>query len=583
MPVRYSDSIWYKSIRVKPANVYVNDTNVPVVLLFDGTPRRADGADIVVTDADANLIPRTIQPVGDGTFIVSYRDPVQNVSAGGSQLYIWWFGESVNVANDANTWKNNHGSANYYACVFHLSDLAGNLVDDTGNYVGAPNLVVYQQPGKIGKSVLFNAALTSYINCGDVVELNAVQNYTISFWLSQVAVDVQSRWYRKNNFITSTSYLYSDSQIDGTLRIRQREVADDLSLSDLNYAPPAQSGVFSHYTRTFDGPELVDLDRMKLFINGGRRSIVLGVPAPATIVTPDLATFDFYIGFNAGSTNGYYNEFRIFTGTLNEEQNKFQYDNQDGFLTNATINLGALTHYTGAISMAQSILGNDAGMVGIGTHKDTGILSLVPTGAFGALAAIALDGGGDFRWWLGRFSYTALPANITLISAFLTVRLFAHINAGDATWNMRQLLTNRGVTLVSDGATETPATGGQPTWDNAFDFNGGADVPWGGGGVFTLANDAGAVLDTLTVNAADPVGTLYSFDVTAAVALQLLDDATNYGFLLEQTTGLRKSIDSLDAADTSHAPYLTLNYTVPVTGGTVKQSHTSISIGIGIF
>ena len=88
MPVRYSDSIWYKSIRVKPANVYVNDTNVPVVLLFDGTPRRADGADIVVTDADANLIPRTIQPVGDGTFIVSYRDPVQNVSAGGSQLYI---------------------------------------------------------------------------------------------------------------------------------------------------------------------------------------------------------------------------------------------------------------------------------------------------------------------------------------------------------------------------------------------------------------------------------------------------------------------------------------------------------------
>ena len=582
MPVRYSDSIWYKSIRVKPANVYVNDTNVPVVLLFDGTPRRADGADIVVTDADANLIPRTIQPVGDGTFIVSYRDPVQNVSAGGSQLYIWWFGESVNVANDANTWKNNHGSANYYACVFHLSDLAGNLVDDTGNYVGAPNLVVYQQPGKIGKSVLFNAALTSYINCGDVVELNAVQNYTISFWLSQSIINVNNRFHMKTD--GGTKYLYSESKDDGAgdgfIRLRQRSGVEDFIMRLNGYAPPVVAGEFFHFCRTYDGAEALDADRLKLYINSVQQTLWNG--GAGTNVTPDLAGIDFYIGNVGGSTDGYFNEFRIFTGTLTKEQNQFQRDNQNGFATNATINLGALTHYTGAISMAQSILGNDAGMVGIGTHKDTGILSSVPTGAFGALAAIALDGGGDFRWWLGRFSYTALPANITLISAFLTVRLFAHINAGDATWNMRQLLTNRGVTLVSDGATETPATGGQPTWDNAFDFNGGADVPWGGGGVFTLANDAGAVLDTLTVNAADPVGTLYSFDVTAAVALQLLDDATNYGFLLEQTTALRKSIDSLDAADTSHAPYLTLNYTVPVTGGTVKQSHTSISIGIGI-
>jgi len=179
MPLRYGNSRFYRTIQVKPANVYVNDTNVPVCLSEADTVNvpagayRNDGGDIVVTDANGDLILREIATFNQGaaTMQLWYRDPVQNVATGGTELYLQWGGSDVNEANNPVTWFNNFGGAAHCQPSIHCEETAANLTDSSEVYTAADANMVYNQAGQIDGAAGFNGT-NSLNSWGDVTALN---------------------------------------------------------------------------------------------------------------------------------------------------------------------------------------------------------------------------------------------------------------------------------------------------------------------------------------------------------------------------------------------------------------------------
>ena len=115
-PVQYFDSVYWKAQRVPSNQVPGADTYVPTCIKLSSTIRdqsyRSDGADIVVTDVNGNLIPRSIVSFGksDNNIMLWYRDPAQDTINGGTEVYIQWGGSSVNVnVKNSDVWTNAWG------------------------------------------------------------------------------------------------------------------------------------------------------------------------------------------------------------------------------------------------------------------------------------------------------------------------------------------------------------------------------------------------------------------------------------------------------------------------------------------
>ena len=222
-----------------------------------------------------------------------------------------------------------------------------------------------------------------------------------------------------------------------------------------------------------------------------------------------------------------------------------------------------------------------AGQLGAGNHKACWIRGdVTPDASSASSADMRLRGTGVAyrRAILMRFSLVAIPANAIINTSVLSVRSLVAPPLANNT-EARRLITNWGVTLIDEGITENPATGGQATWNEAFDYNGVGDIPWAGGANFVEGNDCDVVEDTQNVIANN---TWYHWSIPVMTRLWIGNDATNYGLSLGFIENAGDgNFDSNNAVNTANRPYLTVTYTLPSVRRTL-QSKISIPVGIGI-
>lgn len=345
-PVKYGNSTHWVSVTLKAANIYEADTNVPIVLSGSGLEdvvagtALASGYDLVVTNSAGTDLGREIASFNktNDTLQFYYTDPATHPTNAGTELYLQWGGDSV--ANDLTIWQNCHGGTDDYVLAVHGEETSSNLVDATGNYSATDNNITYAQTGKILKAPEYNGS-TSYNNWGDITHLNSVANFSLSFWLKQSDLSTKDVMFQKG-------INPSNSQI------RIVSAADDLwfvvNNGDLRYARVdtysdyMTANVFAHIAFVYDGTELDD-DRYKIYIDGALIPTARAVGDNPT-TTANQVGVDTYIGYPADALDGELDEVRIFTGALTENQNKTQYNIQDGYTTNATITIGAVTSFT---------------------------------------------------------------------------------------------------------------------------------------------------------------------------------------------------------------------------------------------
>jgi hypothetical protein len=163
-PVQYFDSVYWKAQRVPSNQVPGADTYVPTCIKLSSTIRdqsyRSDGADIVVTDVNGNLIPRSIVSFGksNDNIMLWYRDPAQDTINGGTEVYIQWGGSSVNVnVKNSNVWTNAWGGTATAQLVALPVSGQTSLIDyslnnSTITQVGSPAQVA---TGPLGRSFRF--------------------------------------------------------------------------------------------------------------------------------------------------------------------------------------------------------------------------------------------------------------------------------------------------------------------------------------------------------------------------------------------------------------------------------------------
>lgn len=340
-PPRYLDSVNYASVQVKSANVYVNDTNVPVAYLFNlATPFRADGHDIVITTEAGALVPRTISAVGDGTYIIHYRDPAQTVAGGGTKLYVQWGGETVNVANNLATWQNCHGSTDDYVLVVHGEDSAANLTDESGNYIATDTNITYAQTGKILKAPRFNGS-DSASNFGNITEESNASKLTHLFWMNQNVLDVTGFIYRRRISSGNNVMFYPFS--GGTFRVFISN--GGLTFGYFDYSAVVSAGVWAHFAISYNGAATTNADKLCVYVDSVKQTLSFSGSIPAS--TPDLSLANSVIGTPVGTDafDGELDEYRIFTGALSENQIKTQYDNQNLFATNGSLNISGASNF----------------------------------------------------------------------------------------------------------------------------------------------------------------------------------------------------------------------------------------------
>jgi len=226
------------------------------------------------------------------------------------------------------------------------------------------------------------------------------------------------------------------------------------------------------------------------------------------------------------------------------------------------------------------VFGEGAAQVG-GDHKDTWIRSDQGPRAHGADVLIACEAL-PIRQIdsLMRFSFIGhIPASAAIYSAILTL-VTDRICPGLMTITMSRLVTNWGVTLVDEGISQNPAALGQATWDNAFDWNNPLiDTGWAAGlGVGFGAGDFGAPAANFVIPNAAAANTAFNCDITAGVALDIINDATQYGHTLANDINALIGFHSSRAVVVANRWYLTVTYAETPIGA----SKIHIPIGIGI-
>jgi hypothetical protein len=329
----YLDSTKFGTVQAKAANIYTNDTNVPMVYLFNlGTPFRADGQDIVITTITDTLVPRTVDPVGDGTYVIYFRDPAQTTATGGSPLLVQWGGASVNVADDLTMWQNCHGGTDDYVLVVHGEETSANLIDASGNYTATDANLTYEQTGKILKAPGYSN--TSYANWADVLELKGVSSFTLSMWIKHTTLSVTARVFRKQNSGTQTTRMFVEPA-DGNMYSYVSNGSSAYGFCD--YTAHISVGTYYKYTMRYNGGGAANVDRLKVSIDGSDKTLTYSGTIPAT--THSIAVPFYWGDITGGAPIGAMDELRLFTGALTENQNKTQYDNQNLFTTNGSLDV----------------------------------------------------------------------------------------------------------------------------------------------------------------------------------------------------------------------------------------------------
>ena len=351
-PTKYLDSTNYASIKVKAANVYVADTFVPCGLSEANVANaatgafRVDGADLVVTTEAGALVPREIAAFDRvaGTFQIWFRDPIQDPVLGGTQLYLQWGGASVNVANDVTVWSSNYGGSINHALVVHGEEAGANLTDASGNYTSTDSNMAYNQTGKIDGAPECNGN-NSISNWGNVSELNSATAVTFMGWINQDVANIPDFLMDKgasNNRINIQTF--NDARL---YFFASKAVAIYGYVT--SYSTNFPAGSFSLLSIVYDGSQAVANDRAKFMANNGTLSNFSGYSGVMPTSLANFGASNYVLGGQTAATSswdGKYDEWRIVIGALSENQIKGQYDNQNGFATNATITIGGATPFT---------------------------------------------------------------------------------------------------------------------------------------------------------------------------------------------------------------------------------------------
>lgn len=334
----YLDSKYKATIQVKAANVYTNDTNVPIAFLFDkGGQHRGGGQDIIVTTLNDVLIARTIDSIGSGEYSIFLKDPAQTSVGGGTKLLVQWGGASVNVANDLTLWQNCHGSTDDYVLIVHGEEVVANLTDESGNYTSTDANITYNQPAKIGNGPCFNGNNT-VSDFGDVTQIDSVEFFSILLWVQQNNTNATDYLFRKHNPGASNYYVQSTTAA-GNLYFEMG--AGSSNYNRFEWASVIDSINFHHVAYIYDGSQPTDALRGKVYINGSSQT-PLSTSGTIPAITADLSGFAFTLSNPSLGVDGCEDEFRFFTGILSENQTKTQYDNQNLFSTNGSINVGTV-------------------------------------------------------------------------------------------------------------------------------------------------------------------------------------------------------------------------------------------------
>lgn len=348
----YADSKYQREITHDAGYIYENYTNEPMCIRLNvaglENAARADGADIVVTDVNGNLIAREIvtfdRTAPDGQLWV--RAPAGDAIGGGTSMYLQWGGASVNVANDNTVWTN-YVYAGHWQSDATDSSPAGN----DGAAVGDPTCGAQV----IGNGYEFDAVNDGF-NLGDV---DLSDTFTFMAWFKNPTdwnpVTGRTTAYP---FFKNSSY---EAQMlnDGAIRGR---IINGANICFYDSA----AGEFAFNT-TFMVVWCYNQgagagNRWKVYKDGGSNIVSAGID---NNIAPGANANDTYIGRDDAGTFEYLggmDEVRIIDGVCwSEELAHTHYDNENGFSTNGVFTIGSLQRKSSG-KLSQITVG-----IGIGT------------------------------------------------------------------------------------------------------------------------------------------------------------------------------------------------------------------------
>ena len=211
-----------------------------------------------------------------------------------------------------------------------------------------------------------------------------------------------------------------------------------------------------------------------------------------------------------------------------------------------------------------------------GDHKTTVLRSDLPNRSFGDDVEMRLDANGIFEGLLRWSLVGHIPTNAIINSAVASV--WSNQNSTEAKiLTFSRMVTNWGQTLTATGPSQNPANLSQAVWNFAY----AVGTAWAGGGAITGA-DYGAPTAVINQPNGDPAGTGYTVDLTAGATLDVLDDATQYGYHVASDSNTLMAIRSQNHVIVGTRPYLTVDYSLPVSAQRINQSKLHIGINMGI-
>jgi len=222
--------------------------------------------------------------------------------------------------------------------------------------------------------------------------------------------------------------------------------------------------------------------------------------------------------------------------------------------------------------------GDGSGQTG-GDHKDAYIWGSIGNNdnSYGGADRFYVRGlAGEVCIGLVRFSLAGhIPSGANVSAAQWHAK---SVTTCTQTAYVHHLLTDWGVTPSDEGASESPATGGQATYRRSFDFNGGGgDVTWDSGNF--SSNDYAAAEDSETVANIDQWNT---FDIPIMTGIWVNNDATNFGFAVVPGADDLAGYYSQENATAANRHYLTVTYTVPVLITSITPSSGALAGGTSV-
>jgi hypothetical protein len=167
--------------------------------------------------------------------------------------------------------------------------------------------------GLIGQALEFNGN-NSNVNAGDVVELNAVQQFTIAFWMNQDVLDQLDIILRKQ--IAATSRVQVLIAVGGLLRCSIGNGAD--TFGEFDYSTLVSALTWHHVAVAFDGAETGNANRLMMYIDGIPVTLAFTGTIPATTV--NLAGIDALIGWTNSAFDGKLDDVRVYDVALTEAE-----------------------------------------------------------------------------------------------------------------------------------------------------------------------------------------------------------------------------------------------------------------------